>query len=255
MREALSLLDDVDSVELKLTVPDSDRTSAIAALDLDVLKAEIRQIVFFDTHDLRLSRHGVVLRARRILKGGDVIVKLRPLVPAELPGKIRRSKGFRAELDVMPGAFVCSGTLKANADNEDITQVLAGKRPIRKLFDDNQKSLYEAYAPQPIALDSLTAFGPVNTAKLKCPLPDLPDRALVAELWFYPDGSRILELSTKCAPSDVFEIISGARALLSERGIEVSADQEAKTKRALQYFARLHPANGKAHGTGRGQIH
>ena len=47
-------------------------------LDMDVLKAEIRQVVFFDTPDLRLSRAGVIVRARRTRKGGDAVIKLRP---------------------------------------------------------------------------------------------------------------------------------------------------------------------------------
>jgi hypothetical protein len=29
-------------------------------------------------------------------------------------------------------------------------------------------------------------------------------RRMVAELWFYPDGSRTLELSTKCLPAETF---------------------------------------------------
>jgi hypothetical protein len=39
------------------------------------------------------------------------------------------------------------------------------------------------------------------------------DRSVVAEMWFYPDGSRILELSTKCPPSQAFQVVaeSGAR--------------------------------------------
>jgi hypothetical protein len=79
---------------------------------------------------------------------------------------------------------------------------------------------------------------------------------MVAELWFYPDGSRILELSIKCAPGDVLKVIADARVFLGKRGIAVSADQEAKTQRALQYFARLHPANGKAKGaSARGKTH
>ena len=31
-------------------------------------------------------------------------------------------------------------------------------------------------------------------------------RKLVAELWLYPDNSMILELSTKCAPSEAFQV-------------------------------------------------
>jgi inorganic triphosphatase YgiF len=38
----------------------------VAALGLDALDAQIRQVFFFDTPDLDLNRAGVVVRARRI---------------------------------------------------------------------------------------------------------------------------------------------------------------------------------------------
>jgi hypothetical protein len=53
----------------------------------------------------------VVLRARRIQsKPGDTVVKLRPVVPDQLPARIRKSPGFGVEVDVVPGGFVCSGS-------------------------------------------------------------------------------------------------------------------------------------------------
>ncbi len=75
---ALAVLKDCDSVELKLTVQESDHRSAIMALGMDVLDAEFRQVVFFDTPDLKLNRSGLIVRARRIRGGGDTVVKLRP---------------------------------------------------------------------------------------------------------------------------------------------------------------------------------
>ena len=50
--ELLRLIKGADSVELKLTVPDGDHRSAVAALGMDVLDAQIRQVAFFDTPDL-----------------------------------------------------------------------------------------------------------------------------------------------------------------------------------------------------------
>jgi hypothetical protein len=107
--EMLSLIGDADSVELKLTVPEAAQRSAIAALDLDPLEAQIRQVFFFDTPDLALSRQGVVARARRVQrKGSDSVVKLRPVVPDELPDDLRRSSSFVVEVDAMPGGYVWS---------------------------------------------------------------------------------------------------------------------------------------------------
>ena len=56
LEELLGLIKGSDSIELKLTVPETDHRSAINALRLDPLDAQIRQIFFFDTPDLRLQQ-------------------------------------------------------------------------------------------------------------------------------------------------------------------------------------------------------
>jgi hypothetical protein len=81
-QELAGLIKDADSVELKLTVPESDQRSAVGSLDMDPLGGELRQVYFFDTPDLALDRQGVVARARRVQKkGDDSVVKLRPVLP------------------------------------------------------------------------------------------------------------------------------------------------------------------------------
>ena len=92
LAEMLALIDQSDSVELKLTVPESHQRSTAMALGMDPLQAQMRMVVFFDTPELTLDKHGVVVRARRVQnKGDDSVVKLRPVVPSELPAKLRRS--------------------------------------------------------------------------------------------------------------------------------------------------------------------
>jgi hypothetical protein len=240
MVEALNLFKDSDSVELKLTVTDSDRDSAIAALDLDVLDAELRQVVFFDTPDLKLKRAGLVLRARRARKGGDTVVKLRPIIPAEDPEKLRRSSSFTIEVDAMPGSLVCSGSLKSKASNKEVKDVLLERRPIRKLFLPEQRALFKQHAPRGLDLDSLVPLGPINTARLKFAPPSFKGRAVVAELWFYPDGSRILEISTRCLPDEAFQVAAETREFLIRRGVSVTGEQETKTSKALEHFSHLH---------------
>ena len=56
--ELLELVKEADSVELKLTVPESSQRSTIGALELDPLEAQIRQVFFFDTPDLLLNKAG-----------------------------------------------------------------------------------------------------------------------------------------------------------------------------------------------------
>ena len=95
LAELIALTKGADSVELKLTVPVTDRSRGAAALGVDPLDAQIRQVYFFDTPDLTLNQSGLVVRARRVQgKGDDTVVKLRPVVPKELPAELRRSPNF-----------------------------------------------------------------------------------------------------------------------------------------------------------------
>jgi hypothetical protein len=232
-----ALLADVDSVELKLTVPEGDQRSTVAALGLDPLQAEIRQVFFFDTPDLALNASGLVARVRRTQKkGDDSVVKLRPVVPAELPGRLRRSAGFGVEVDAMPGGFVCSASLKG-IPPRDILKGVSGKRPLRKLFSKHQRALFADHAPEGIDLDGLSVLGPIFVLKLRY-VPKGFDRRLVAEMWLYPDNTRILELSTKCAPSEAWEVAAHARTFLAGKGVDLLGEQHTKTRTALEFFSR-----------------
>jgi hypothetical protein len=235
--ELLELIEGSDSVELKLTVPISDRAQSSRALGIDPLDAQIRQVYFFDTPDLALYEKGLVARARRVQKkGDDSVIKLRPVVPSELADDLRASENFFVEVDAMPGGFVCSGSMKRGLGTNVVRPIVFGERPLRKLFSKEQRALYEVHAPEGVALDDLAILGPVFVLKLRWIPQDLA-RKLVAELWFYPDNSMILELSTKCAPNEAFQAAAETRAFLAKNRIEPSAEQETKTKKALEFFA------------------
>jgi hypothetical protein len=234
--QVIELIKDSDSVELKLTVPESDHASAVSALQMDPLEARIRQVFFFDTPDLALNNQGVVVRARRVQKkGDDSVVKLRPVVPSNLPAGLRQSADFGVEVDAMPGGFVCSGSFKGTP-GADVREVVTGKRPPKELFSKAQRAFYTEHAPEGVALEDLSVLGPIFVLKLKF-TPKKFDRKMVAEMWLYPDNSRILELSTKCAPSEAFQVAAEARAFLSQQGVDLGGEQETKTKKALEYFA------------------
>ena len=237
LEELLKLTAGADSVELKLTVPESDQYATAAALGVDPLNAQIRQVYFFDTPDLDLNRAGVVVRGRRVQgKRGDTVVKLRPVVPDQVPKRLRKSPGFVVEVDAIPGSFVCSGTLKGKVDNAAVREVAFGQRSLDKLLSEDQQKLYGEHAPGEIGLKDLTLLGPILVLKLKYQ-PEGYDRQLVLELWSYPDSSRVLELSTKCAPRDAFQVAAETRVFLANRGIDLSGDQETKTRKALEFFA------------------
>ena len=238
LQRLLTLLRGADSTELKLTVPDSEQRSAVAALGMDPLDAQIRQVYFFDTADLALNRHGLVVRARRVQqRADDSVVKLRPVIPDNLSASLRKSKKLVVEVDAIPGGYVCSASMKGSPAADGVKAVAAGDRPIHKLFSKQQRAFFVTHTPEGIGLDDLAILGPINLLKLKFS-PRGYDRRLVAELWLYPDGSRILELSTKCAPAEAFDVAAETRAFLARQGVDLSGEQQTKTSTALEFFSR-----------------
>ena len=235
--EMLSLMQGADSVELKLTIPESGQRSAIQALRMDPLGAQVRLVYFFDTPELALEREGVVVRARRVAqKGDDSVVKLRPVVPAELARELRESPMCMVEVDAMPGGHVCSASLKGRPKTS-VQDVADGAAPLRKLFSKEQRAFFTQHAPEGVGFDDLTLLGPIFVLKLKAAPPGFA-RKMVVELWLYPDGTRILELSTKCAPSEAFQVAAESRAFLAKRGIKPTGAQTTKTRKALEFFSK-----------------
>ena len=240
--QAMRLMKGSDSVELKATVPAASHRATIQGLPIDPVEAQPRQVYFFDTPDLQLNQAGIVVRARRIAGGrADTVIKLRPIDPADLRPEIRRQGDFNVEVDVLPGGFVCSGSFKGRADTDAVEDAVRGKLPLRQLYSKSQRAFYREHAPEGLDLDSLVPLGPTFLLKGKFAVQmgrkrDLP-RILVAEMWLYPDGTRILELSTRCRTDEAFAVAGATRAYLAEKGIVLASVQQTKTKTALEYYS------------------
>jgi hypothetical protein len=230
------LVKGADSIELKLTLPEGSYRSAAAALGVDPLDAQIRQVFFFDTPNLDLNQAGIVARARRVQgRGDDSVVKLRPVVPAELPEELRRMPEFVVEVDALPGGYVCSASLKG-VPQTDVRETLSSGKALRKIFSKPQRAFFADYAPSGLNLDDLEVLGPIFVLKLKLS-PKTFDRRIVAEMWLYPDGTRIVELSTKCLPGEGLDVAERAREFLASKGISLEGEQQTKTKTALEFFS------------------
>ena len=215
--EVLALARDADSVELKMTVPDSYRRQAAASLGSTRSTPRSGRCTSSTPPTWLSTGVGVVARARRVQgRGDDSVVKLRPVVPADVQEE-RASDNLVVEVDAMPGGFVCSASMKGVLDSKAVKEVAAGRKGIRTLFSKEQRSFYKAHAPEGVALDDLSILGPITVFKLKIRPPEL-SRRIVAELWFYPDGSRILELSAKAAPSEAFQATAELAGLPGRQG-------------------------------------
>ena len=222
---------------MKLSIPATGHRATIKRLKLDPVEAQPRQAFYFDTPNLDLFKAGVVVRARRIQGGrGDTVVKLRPVDPAKIDKDLRRSASFKIELDLMPGGFVCSASFKGACTGKEVLDMTAGKMPLSSLFSKGQRAFYKEHAPAGLEMDSLVTLGPVFLLKATHKPKDY-DSDVIVEMWLYPDGSRILEISTKCLPEVAFQATAEFKAYLARCGIELSGAQEPKTRAALEYFS------------------
>ena len=242
MDEVFKLIRGASSVELKLSVPLTGQYATVKSIGLDPVEAQPRQAFFFDTPDLALNRAGIVVRARRIQGGdADTVIKLRPVDPSTIDPDLRRSAAFKIEVDAMPGGYVCSASLKGVCTGEEVLDVSLGELPLRKLFSKEQRAFYDAHAPAGITMDKLVILGPTFLLKVKHqPKAKEFDRPIIVELWLYPDGARVMEISTKCLPNEAFQVAADFKSYLASHGIVLGADQSAKTRTSLEYFsARL----------------
>jgi hypothetical protein len=226
-----------DSIELKVTVPERSYRSGAAALDVDPLDAQIRQVFFFDTPDLSLNKAGLVVRARRVQgPEHDSVIKLRPVKPDDLPDEFRQSRNLVVEVDAMPGGYVCSASMKGVLPPTAVRSTVLGGKPLRKLFSKEQRAFFARYAPDELSIDDLSVLGPIFVLKLKLN-PATFSRKLVVEMWLYPDGSRVVELSTKCLPGEGLDVADELFGFFRAKGLDLEGDQQTKTKTALEFFS------------------
>ena len=233
----LGVLPDVGGVELKLSVPDSDHQQVLRTLGIDSLDAEVRQVAFVETPDLRLFEAGLVVRVRRTQrKPADTTVKLRPMLPADVPEGLRGLPGFKVEVDASPSGFTSSCSVTAEIPDRRAKELLAGERELADVLTEEQRGVLLGRLPEGIGLGDLVVLGPLTLLKAKFAPADYP-RRMVAELWFLPDGSRILELSAKCEPAEAFQAAAETKIFLAGHGLDLGAPQEMKTRSALAALA------------------
>lgn len=235
--EVLKLLKGSNSVELKTILSDEHR-GTLRRLGFDPVEGEPRQSYFFDTPDLKLSNAGVIVRTRRGPRGrGDTVVKLRPVDPATIDANLRRDPTFKLEVDVQPGGFVCSCSAKGRCSAQEVLDVSDGKIPLESIFSRQQSGFYAAHAPAELPMKALVPLGPIFLLRLK-QQPKGFDRPVLVELWFFPDGSRILELSTKGVPQEAFQLGAEFRGFMASCGIPLERTSVMKTSSALAYFSK-----------------
>ncbi len=229
----------VDAIEIKATVANHQVEEALTRFNLTVDNDEERYIYFFDTPELNLFKAGMIARARRIVGDEhDSTVKFRPVVPTEVSAVWRAFDGFKLEADASESGVTKSASLTMPVAKGLIKQVVAGEKPIGKLFTKDQEDFLSAIGQQHIDYDALRVLGPLQAHRWKfedaaCPWP------ITAELWKRQDEARLMELSIKAPVAQAAVAIAGFMAFLAEIGAEHDLEQQTKTRWALEHHAAL----------------
>ena len=226
----------IGAVEIKITARVEDEDLALRILEQRGDQPQGRTIYFFDTPNLELFDAGLVLRARKV-KGDqdDSTVKLRPVDPARIAIEWMQTAGFEIELDRIGDTGIVSAKLSAPQAEGEIDDVVAGVRPLHKLFSPDQERLIAEFGPADVGWDALTVMGPIDVCKWKAEFDDF-EHAVTAERWQLPDKSALVELSIKVHPSVSSTAGAEFRAFLEHHGLDVAGDQQTKTRGALTFF-------------------
>ena len=196
----LSLIKGADSVELKLTIPESEPA-------LDHRGARHRSarrpgpagaLLRHAGPDAREA--GVVVRARRVAqKGDDSVVKLRPVVRLRAAPRAARVAGVHGRGRRHARRPRLLGVAEGHAAH--VGPRRRGRAPRRCASCSPRTSGPSSPSTRPRASGSRTSrcWGRSSSSSSRARREGFA-RKMVVELWLYPDGARILELSTKCAP-------------------------------------------------------
>ena len=236
LRELLARAHGIDTVQVRIAVPEERRFTTAAALGVDPLNAPAGEAFFFDTPDLALHHAGIAVHGRRVADHrSSLTVTVRPIVPHELPARVCLSKRFRLEVEVLPGSYVCSGSLRGAPDDHALDVAIAGRRPVTRALSKQQRAFLADHAPAADP-DDLRPLGPLDLLKLKV-TPEGAERRLGIEVWTYPDGSRVTQISIRAKRAKALPAIAELRGFLVDRGIGLSAVQQAKARAALEQLA------------------
>lgn len=228
----------MDAVEIKVTIRPDQELRAEREMQVNEDTAEIRVIYFYDTPDLDLLNAGIAVRSR-LVKGDadDSTVKFRPVEQANISEAWKILEGFKLEADCVGERVVRSASLTCLQTRDEIDEVAEGKRPIDKLFSQDQERFLTEFSSHPIDFSKLSVMGPIRVLRWKLEHKGFPYRLTVEE-WRLPDGDDLVEVSIKTSPEDAATARTAFEAHLAKLGLDPQGAQETKTRTALEYFAK-----------------
>jgi hypothetical protein len=149
---------------------------------------------------------------------------------------VRNATSFTAEVDVVPEGFTCSAGLAGTVDDALVRRVARGRAAVAELLTEGQHRFCASQDTDPPPLDRLMVLGPLHVVQHKARLPEL-DRPLRARHWYFPDGSRRVDLSARCGPEEAVDVTRAVKDALAGRGLALEGDRETLLRRTLMHLA------------------
>lgn len=198
------------------------------SLNLSDSDARQGRVIFWDTPDLQLSRHGVVLRVRHWNddpKNVQITVKLRPL-KEKIPKAWKKWRRLSIESDVVGSEIVeaASYTVKMTTKKFEIL----ARNGFQNILSKKQARLLNwAYARLPWS--RLIPFGPAHAHVWK--LESIDGLRPKIERWDLPNDRSVFELSFR-----VPDYYSRCMDVLSRLDLTRSPKPRPKTNETLEAF-------------------
>ena len=118
-----------------------------------------------------------------------------------------------------------------------VRAVSLGKLSARKIFSKEQRTFFDAHAPDGLTLKDLAVLGPIFVLKQNFTPPELAtaaDRRAVVLSGRLANPRALDEVHRR----DAFQVAAEARLYLTEKGVSLEGKQETKTKAALNFFSK-----------------
>jgi len=212
-------------VEAKLLLSPIEEQPAVTALN--ATKETTGFVYFFDTNNLDLLAHGVIVRLRRGA-ANDLTVKLRPSSGEKFSDSATDQETFKCEVDLIGDDANPAYSISRRFTGSPLPQT--GYDIFRLLSPGQKKLLKEAKAT--IEWNRVTRIVEIKTTAWRVKSQPHFDK-LTLELWEWPEG-RILELSTKAGSNAGPITYAELQDLVSSKLLSLSRDQRSKTSTVLE---------------------
>jgi hypothetical protein len=218
-----------DSVELKAHLTPPAGAAAEALTGRRAPTWSVRQTYLLDTEVLDLLRAGVEIRLRRRARGRfDLAVSVHRAGTARGRAVPR---GARVEYDVVPGGVWQDIEVRREIDASLAAAVIAGSAKARDLLSGTQCAWACGGGSETVddaRLSELKVHGPLVVRRVKVTAAAGLRRADL-EHFRFPSGRELVELSTRCEPSEVAVTVAGFEELLAGRDVVVAPQYCTKT--------------------------